>query len=166
MLLPIPQLLDSPLKLQGFYSSPALIGLKEIDVESELPPPSPTEHCSSYHLTKETLRGPRLIEAEYTGNLIKMLYLGSDLCGHKGIIHGGLIATILQEACREFTGNTDPSCNPTYSINYKAPVFADQSVTISAKEPVDSPQGLIITADLMDKDGKLLSNITAVFPKN
>src|SRR5690606_3457719 len=63
-----------------------------------------TETNQHHHLLAGALKGqgklliPPAIFSSIDGLQIdSVLHLGSDMCGHPGIIHGGLIATILDE---------------------------------------------------------------------
>lgn len=63
-------------------------------------------------------------------------YLGSDLCGHPGIVHGGLIATILDEGLARCCFAALPNkvgVTARLLINYRAPVPAGSYVVLRAK---------------------------------
>ncbi|KAI9293918.1 hypothetical protein K502DRAFT_18128 [Neoconidiobolus thromboides FSU 785] len=119
---------------------------------------------TSTHLTKQTLKREDLIQAEFSGKLTKVYYMGANVCGHKGIIHGGLLATLLQEATREFAGFTDPKVNVKYSVNYRRPAFSDQPLIVMAQPPVNSVDGVTIKAAIMDQNGQVLTDIITTFP--
>lgn len=62
-----------------------------------------------------------------------MVHLGSGLCGHEGVVHGGLLATILDEAIgRTALLNlpTNVGVTATLSVKYRKPTFADRFVVV------------------------------------
>ncbi|KAK6465594.1 HotDog domain-containing protein [Scheffersomyces coipomensis] len=64
---------------------------------------------------------------------ITFFHLGSKLSGHEGIIHGGLLATLLDElTCRLAFQNFESKKGVTanLNINYKKPTYVDQFVII------------------------------------
>ncbi|KAH6903388.1 mitochondrial protein [Coprinopsis sp. MPI-PUGE-AT-0042] len=64
------------------------------------------------------------------------VHLGRGLCGHDGIIHGGLLATLLDESlARTAIINLPEKVGVTakLSLNYRAPTKADQFVVIKTR---------------------------------
>lgn len=62
-----------------------------------------TDEYRVHHLTAGTLRGdgklgvlPALFQAKDESQVLSVLHVGTSLCGHRGITHGGLLATILE----------------------------------------------------------------------
>ncbi|KAG1876277.1 HotDog domain-containing protein [Suillus subluteus] len=92
-------------------------------------------------LTAGALRGPGklalppLVRARKDeSEAIVVVHVGRGVCGHDGIIHGGLLATILDESlARTAITNLPEKIGVTanLSINYRAPTFADQASTSS-----------------------------------
>jgi hypothetical protein len=62
-------------------------------------------------------------------HVLAVVHLGRALCGHDGIIHGGLLATIFDESCARNALLNLPShigVTANLNINYKSPCMADQ----------------------------------------
>jgi len=97
----------------------------------------------SRSLTSEVLMGPGKVVvppfawSEDGGkSLVAISYLGSDLCGHPGIVHGGLLATILDEGLARCCFAALPNkvgVTARLLINYRAPVPAGSYVVLRAK---------------------------------
>ncbi|KAJ8503377.1 hypothetical protein ONZ45_g10913 [Pleurotus djamor] len=125
------------------------------------------------NLTAGALRGPgrlalppliRVRKDESEAYL--WVHLGRGLCGHDGIVHGGLLATLLDEALgRQAISNLPDKVGVTASltVNYKAPTRADQFVLIKTK--LVSKQGRKVQVEGMveDLNGNILVQATALF---
>ncbi|KAI2472164.1 Adenylylsulfate kinase-domain-containing protein [Annulohypoxylon bovei var. microspora] len=95
-----------------------------------------------YNLTGGTLMGPGrlvvppVIFAEQGGkSLVSISFLGDELCGHPGIIHGGLLATILDEGLARCCFAALPhkiGMTANLNINYRAPAPAGSYVVLKA----------------------------------
>ncbi len=62
-------------------------------------------------------------------------YLGPDLCGHPGIVHGGLLATILDEGLARCCFPALPNkvgVTANLNINYRRPAHAQTFVVLRA----------------------------------
>ncbi|KAI1435693.1 HotDog domain-containing protein [Xylaria sp. CBS 124048] len=100
------------------------------------------EQYRTRHLTGGLLTGPGrvvvppLVFAEDGGkSMVAISYLGSDLCGHPGIIHGGLLATMLDEGLARCCFPALPhklGLTANLNINYRAPAKADSYVVLRA----------------------------------
>lgn len=89
-----------------------------------------------------TLMGPgKIVVSPFTWiemggkSLVQISYLGMDLCGHPGIVHGGMLATMLDEGFANccsaaFPNKTGMTAN--LNISYRAPVFARNFVVLRA----------------------------------
>ncbi|KAI1275258.1 Adenylylsulfate kinase-domain-containing protein [Xylaria sp. FL0933] len=96
----------------------------------------------SHHLTGGLLSGPGrivvppLVFEEAGGkSIVAISYLGSELCGHPGIIHGGLLATMLDEGLARACFAALPhkmGVTANLNINYRAPAKADSYVVLRA----------------------------------
>ena len=101
------------------------------------------EALRSHSLTGGTLIGPGkilvppLVWSEKGGkSLVSISYLGSDLCGHPGVIHGGLLATILDEGLARCCFPALPNkvgMTANLNINYRKPAPAGAFVVLRAK---------------------------------
>ncbi|KFY03866.1 hypothetical protein V490_00068 [Pseudogymnoascus sp. VKM F-3557] len=108
---------------------------------SESRPHSHTPKSNVQHsFIGRTLIGPEKIVVppftwiERNGkSLIQILYLGSDLCGHPGIVHGGMLATILDEGFANCCSAAFPNksgMTAKLDITYRSPVFARNYVVL------------------------------------
>lgn len=73
---------------------------------------------------------------ERTGkSYVQITHVGTDLCGHMGIIHGGFLATMLDEGLARCCFPVLPfnvGMTAKLEINYKAPATADQYLVLRA----------------------------------
>ncbi|KAH8807126.1 thioesterase family protein [Xylogone sp. PMI_703] len=96
----------------------------------------------SQNLTAGTLSGPNRIVVppymwlERSGRqMIAICYLGSDLCGHPGIVHSGLLATLLEEAmaqCCSAIFLSGIGVTASMNIRYRALVRTNNYVVLKA----------------------------------
>lgn len=94
-------------------------------------------------LTAGTLAGPNKIVvppyvfSEKTGKeLVSFMYLGSDICGHPGIVHGGMLATLLDEGLARCCFPALPNkvgVTANLNVDYRAPAMADSYVALRAE---------------------------------
>jgi adenylylsulfate kinase len=97
----------------------------------------------SHSLTGGTLIGPGKVVvppfawSEKGGkSLVSISYLGVDLCGHPGIVHGGMLATMLDEGLARCCFAALPNkvgMTANLNINYRAPAPAGSFVVLRAK---------------------------------
>lgn len=102
-------------------------------------PPSWRRH----NLTGGTLMGPGKMTippfswTERGGkSYVQITHVGSDLCGHMGIIHGGFLATMLDEGLARCSFPVLPfhvGVTAKLEIDYKAPALADQYLVLRAR---------------------------------
>lgn len=95
------------------------------------------------NLTAGTLAGPgKIVVPPYVfseregKSMISLMYLGGDVCGHQGIIHGGLLATLLDEGLARCCFPALPNkvgVTANLNIDYRAPAMADQYVALRAE---------------------------------
>lgn len=96
----------------------------------------------NHSLTGGTLMGtgkvvvPPFVWSEQGGkSLVSISYLGEDLCGHPGLVHGGLLATILDEGLARCCFAALPNkigMTANLNINYRAPAPAGAYVVLKA----------------------------------
>ncbi|KAJ5939699.1 hypothetical protein N7466_002833 [Penicillium verhagenii] len=94
-------------------------------------------------LTAGTLSGPNKIVvppyvfSERDGkSLVSFMFLGSEICGHPGIIHGGLLATLLDEGLARCCFPALPNkvaVTANLNIDYRAPAMANSYVALRAE---------------------------------
>jgi len=125
------------------------------------------------NLTAGALRGPgrlavlplcRAKRDESEG--IIFLHVGRGLCGHDGIVHGGLIATLLDESlARTAILNLPDKVGMTVNlnINYRAPTRADQFIVIKTKLEEAKGRKAVVTGIVEDLEGTVLAEARGVF---
>ena len=100
------------------------------------------ESQRSHNLTGGTLMGPgRVVVPPFAWNekggksIVTISYLGPDLCGHPGIVHGGFLATMLDEGLARCCFAALPNkigMTANLNINYRAPAPAGAYVVLRA----------------------------------
>lgn len=68
-------------------------------------------------------------------DFVQISHVGTDLCGHMGVIHGGFLATMLDEGLARCCFPVLPfnvGMTAKLEINYKAPAMADQYLVLRA----------------------------------
>jgi acyl-coenzyme A thioesterase PaaI-like protein len=100
------------------------------------------EQMRAQNLTGGTLLGPDKIAVpplQFStadgSEFVSLQYLGSALCGHPGIVHGGLLATLLDEGLARCCFPALPNkvaVTASLKIDYKAPAMAGQIVVLRA----------------------------------
>ncbi|THU93997.1 Thioesterase/thiol ester dehydrase-isomerase [Dendrothele bispora CBS 962.96] len=94
------------------------------------------------------------------------VHLGRGLCGHDGIIHGGLLATLIDESLGRQAIVNLPSrvgVTATLNISYRAPTKADQFIVIKTKLDELKGRKAFVSARVEDMNGTLLVEATAMF---
>ncbi|EFE30301.1 thioesterase family protein [Trichophyton benhamiae CBS 112371] len=97
----------------------------------------------AHSLTGGTLTGPgRIVVPPFTwsttdgSSFVSIFYLGSDVCGHPGIVHGGLLATLLDEGLARTCFPVLPNkigVTANLNIDYRAPAPAGEFFVLRAK---------------------------------
>ncbi|KAE8549394.1 hypothetical protein EYB25_007915 [Talaromyces marneffei] len=100
------------------------------------------EELRGRHLMAGALLGPNrvavppLVFMEDSGKeLVAITYLGQEVCGHPGIVHGGLLATMLDEGLARCCFPVLPNnigVTANLSIDYRRPVIADNYIVLRA----------------------------------
>ncbi|KAG1823533.1 HotDog domain-containing protein [Suillus subaureus] len=124
-------------------------------------------------LTAGALRGPGklalppLVRARKDeSEAIVIVHVGRGVCGHDGIIHGGLLATILDESlARTAITNLPEKIGVTanLSINYRAPTFADQFIVVRISLVDKAGRKSKVTGKVEDLKGNVLVEAHATF---
>jgi len=96
-----------------------------------------------HSLTAGTLMGPgRVVVPPFVWSekggksLVSISYLGSDLCGHPGLVHGGLLATVLDEGLARCCFAALPNkvgMTANLNINYRSPAPAGAFIVLRAR---------------------------------
>jgi len=119
---------------------------------------------------------PMVFTTKDGSEMVGVFYLGRSLCGHPGIVHGGLLATLLDEGLARTCFNALPSkvgMTATLTVDYRAPVVAEQWVVLRGKTTkVEGRkawvEGYMASLDKEGKIGKPLVEGRAMYvePKN
>ncbi|KAI9322211.1 HotDog domain-containing protein [Dichotomocladium elegans] len=123
---------------------PAIRAARESEDYIEVDPYSlMQEESRKQSMTATSLRGkdkivvpPVLFYNKAMTEVVSAIHLGKNLCGHAGIIHGGMIATLLDEilGCVAFA-NLPKRVGFTANLNidYRNPLPADQWVVLRGR---------------------------------
>ncbi|KAN0127507.1 HotDog domain containing protein [Lactarius tabidus] len=125
------------------------------------------------NLTAGALRGPGLLALpplvrarrdESEGFIL--VHVGRGLCGHDGIVHGGLLATLLDEGlARTATQNLPEKIGVTanLTINYRAPTRADQFVVMKIRLLEAKGRKARVSGTIEDLDGNVMIEASGLF---
>jgi acyl-coenzyme A thioesterase PaaI-like protein len=101
------------------------------------------EALKAQNLTGGTLLGPDKVAVpplQFTtsdgSSFVSFQYVGHALCGHPGIVHGGLLATLLDEGLARCCFPALPNkvgVTASLKIEYRAPCMAGQIVVLKAE---------------------------------
>lgn len=101
------------------------------------------EEVKSHHLTAGSLAGPDMLAVPplFFGqkdgkSMICIFYVGQSLCGHPGIVHGGFLATMLDEGLAFCAFPALPNkvgVTAQLNISYKKPTMAGQYLALIAQ---------------------------------
>ncbi|KAF1953395.1 Thioesterase/thiol ester dehydrase-isomerase [Byssothecium circinans] len=79
---------------------------------------------------------PLQFQTQDGAHFVSLQYLGHALCGHPGIVHGGLLATLLDEGLGRCCFPALPNkvaVTASLKVDYKKPVMAGQIVVLKAE---------------------------------
>ncbi|KAH8788492.1 HotDog domain-containing protein [Diaporthe sp. PMI_573] len=134
----------------------------------------------AHNLTGGTLMGPGKVPMPPLGfidttgekkEFIQISYVGADLCGHPGIVHGGFLATMLDEGVARPAFEVLPhrvGMTANLNVNYRAPCKANQFVVLKAEVTKAEGrkawvEGRIETLPEGDEKPVELANATALY---
>ncbi|GAA5855576.1 hypothetical protein JCM3766R1_002191 [Sporobolomyces carnicolor] len=72
-----------------------------------------------------------------------VLHVGKGLCGHEGVVHGGLLATVLDE-----------SLGRTALLNLPTNIGVTATLNLKYKKPTFAAQYIVIKTELVDQKGR------------
>ncbi|KAI9029756.1 HotDog domain-containing protein [Phycomyces nitens] len=126
-----------------------------------------------HSLTASTLRGKgKLIVAPvifYNKSMTQVTivcHLGTELCGHDGIIHGGMLATLLDEvlACVAFPAlPNNIGFTANLNIDYRKPVKSDQWVVLRGKLDRLDGRKAFVEAWIEDLEGTKMTEAKSLY---
>ncbi|KAF8999642.1 HotDog domain-containing protein [Cyathus striatus] len=97
---------------------------------------------------------------------VVVTHLGRGLCGHDGIVHGGLLATLLDEVLARNAINNLPEkvgVTAQLTLSYRAPTRADQFVVFKTKVEEIKGRKVVVSGRVEDLDGAVLVEASAIF---
>ncbi|TQS31748.1 hypothetical protein Golomagni_07961, partial [Golovinomyces magnicellulatus] len=100
------------------------------------------------------------------GDSTILLHLGRSVCGHDGIVHGGMLATVCDEAlARTAMYNLPGKIGVTarLEIDYRKPTMAHQFIVLQTELVEKKGRKAIVKGTLKDVDGQLLLECRAIF---
>ncbi|KAI8056507.1 HotDog domain-containing protein [Gilbertella persicaria] len=117
-------------------------------------------------LTAGTLRGagkiivtPVMFYNKTYTEATAVVHLGAKICGHDGIVHGGLAATLLDEglACVALPSLPNKfGFTANLNINYRKPIFSNQWVVMKSKLDKLEDRKAFVSAFLQSLDGETI----------
>jgi 3'-phosphoadenosine 5'-phosphosulfate synthase len=136
---------DASREVEEFINGHTVV--KDLRLNSEFSESRPhlkiPESQRGHNLTGGTLMGPgRVVVPPFVWSekggrsLVSISYLGTDLCGHPGIVHGGFLATMLDEGLARCCFPALPNkigVTANLNINYRSPAPAGAFVVLRAK---------------------------------
>ncbi|KAJ6610798.1 HotDog domain-containing protein [Mycena sp. CBHHK59/15] len=124
-------------------------------------------------LTSGALRGPGKLALFPLARVKKdeseafiFVHLGRGLCGHDGIVHGGLLATLLDEALGRNAISNLPEkvgVTATLAMKYRAPTRAEQFVVLKTELVEVQGRKALVSGRVEDLDGVVLVEAKAMF---
>ncbi|CEH14897.1 Uncharacterized conserved protein [Ceraceosorus bombacis] len=135
-----------------------------------------------HSLTAGSLRGPGLFATAplvmsltphgagalggHEGDAYAFLHLGRSMCGHDGLIHGGLLATVLDETLARTAFFSLPhhvGVTARLEVDYRAPVKADQFVVVRTEKVESKGRKCTVQGSIQSLDGQILVQAKAIF---
>ncbi|KAI0340660.1 Thioesterase/thiol ester dehydrase-isomerase [Trametopsis cervina] len=125
-------------------------------------------------LTAGSLRGagklalPPLVRAKKDeSEAIIVIHVGTAVCGHEGIVHGGMLATLIDESFGRITilNLQEAVVTANLTLNYRAPTHANQFLVLKTR--VDEKQGrkVKVSGSIETLEGQVLVEANALFIK-
>ncbi|WRT64655.1 uncharacterized protein IL334_001589 [Kwoniella shivajii] len=124
-------------------------------------------------LTAGSLRGPGMLAIAPVlfakadeSEAIAVIHLGRALCGHDGIIHGGLLATVFDETLARNALLNLPSrigVTANLNINYRSPCMADQFVIVRTKLENVKGRKAVVSGYMETTSGERIADATGLF---
>lgn len=117
-------------------------------------------------LFSKTKRGAAL-RGGREGDTLAFVHVGQNLCGFEGVIHGGLIATLFDEALARAAFYALPSnigVTAKLEVSYQKPALADRYFLLDAHVTENSGRKAFVHAELSDATSEcVVAHADAVF---
>ncbi|KAK4703951.1 hypothetical protein P7C70_g2271, partial [Phenoliferia sp. Uapishka_3] len=126
-----------------------------------------------HSLSAYTLRGPGkfavpplVFTSRDKKEAVFVVHVGGGMCGHEGIVHGGLLATLLDESLGRTAFYSLPNqigVTATLSLKYKKPTFANQYLVIRTSTAKVDGRKVWVTGFIETQAGERLAEAEALF---
>lgn len=132
----------------------------------------PSDHMFSALLGVELVRDMVCMYEQPTQKFHTVVALGSNVCGHRGILHGGMSAMIIDETLgalvyvlkRDGVIGAGPAFTAHLGVDYKAPVPSSSHVICTTTLESVEGRKVWVRAEMRDRpDGVLYSTARALF---
>ncbi|KAK9480440.1 HotDog domain-containing protein [Lipomyces japonicus] len=103
---------------------------------------------------------------EKDNRVVSVIHVGSQLAGFPTIVHGGLIASLLDESLARAAILPLPSrtaVTANLDINYKLPTFVNQVVSIETYVTENTDRKSLVAGTVKNKSGVVVAEATGVF---
>ncbi|GAA5940541.1 hypothetical protein JCM3775_004823 [Rhodotorula graminis] len=97
---------------------------------------------------------------------VLVVHVGDGLCGHEGVVHGGLLATVLDEAMGRTALLNLPSnigVTATLAMKYKKPTFANQYLVVRTSLVKQQGRKAWVQGRIEDAEGTTLVEAECLF---
>ncbi|GAA5853543.1 hypothetical protein JCM9279_001308 [Rhodotorula babjevae] len=97
---------------------------------------------------------------------VLVVHVGDGLCGHEGVVHGGLLATVLDEAMGRTALLNLPSnigVTATLGMKYKKPTFANQYIVVRTSLVKQQGRKAWVQGRIEDAEGTTLVEAECLF---
>ncbi|GAA5972968.1 hypothetical protein JCM11641_000343 [Rhodosporidiobolus odoratus] len=97
---------------------------------------------------------------------VLIVHVGGGLCGHEGVVHGGLLATVCDEALGRTAMLNLPSnigVTATLTMSYKKPTFANQYLIIRTEVEKQKGRKAWVKGRVENTEGEVLAEASALF---
>ncbi|RKO99963.1 hypothetical protein CXG81DRAFT_4813, partial [Caulochytrium protostelioides] len=107
---------------------------------------------------------PLLFHNAETGAFVCVVHVGDRLCGHDGVLHGGVLATLCDEmTARAAMSRLTIAVTANLNINYRRMVTANQFLVLSSTCTRVDGRKAWAEATIADEAGDTLVEATALF---
>lgn len=104
--------------------------------------------------------------SEWSPEIRAVFHLGKSVCGHKGVVHGGMSATLMDEVsgCAAFM-TIGPSFTASLNVDYCIPLPANTWVLVRAKVVKSKGRKSYVSSSIEDGEGRVYARSSALFIK-
>jgi uncharacterized protein (TIGR00369 family) len=99
-----------------------------------------------------------------TGHVTGRFKIGKEFQGSMGVLHGGIIATLLDEAMGKVCRLSDVrAVTAELTVQYRRPIQMDQEIVVEAFQTKRDGRELFLEGEIRDDGGKILARGTGCF---